>query len=128
MPPQEEMVHDEYRYAKLAGNDQVFEILADRLKDLFVPGPSLRDAKLARFKPEDVRRLEIRTAGSRSRSGQGQGQQVEDREAIDRRRRSAANHRIARQASTWQASGKEVHRQRRTPRPTGSISRQPRSP
>ena len=63
MPPQEEMVHDEYRYAKLAGNDQVFEILADKLKDLFVPGPSLRDAKLARFKPEDVRRLEIRRAG-----------------------------------------------------------------
>ena len=60
MPPQEEMVHDEYRYAKLAGNDQVFEILADRLKELFVPGPSLRDAKLARFKPEDARRLEIR--------------------------------------------------------------------
>ena len=60
MPPQEEMVHDEYRYAKLAGNDQVFEILADRLKDVFVPGAGLRDPKLARFKPEDVRRLEIR--------------------------------------------------------------------
>ncbi len=60
MPPQEEMVHDQYRYAKLAGNDQVFEILADKLKDLFVAGPSLRDAKLARFKPDDVRRLEIR--------------------------------------------------------------------
>ena len=60
MPPQEEMVHDEYRYAKLAGNDQVFEILADRLKELFVPGAGLRDPKLARFKPEDVRRLEIR--------------------------------------------------------------------
>ncbi len=59
MPPQEEMVHDEYRYAKLAGNDQVFEILADRLKDLFVPGTSLRDPKLARFKVEDARRLEI---------------------------------------------------------------------
>ena len=60
MPPQEEMVHDEYRYAKLAGNDQVFEILADRVKDVFVPGTGLRDPKLARFKPEDVRRLEIR--------------------------------------------------------------------
>jgi hypothetical protein len=60
MPPQEEMVHDEYRYAKLAGNDQVFEILAGKLKDLFVPGPSLRDPKLARFKPDDVHRLEIR--------------------------------------------------------------------
>ena len=60
MPPQEEMVHDEYRYAKLAGNDQAFEILADRLKDVFVAGPGLRDATLARFNPADAKRLEIR--------------------------------------------------------------------
>jgi hypothetical protein len=64
MPPQEETIHDEYRYAKLAGNDQVFEILADKLKDLFVAGPSLRDPKLARFKTDDVRRMEIRRPDS----------------------------------------------------------------
>jgi Domain of unknown function (DUF4340) len=59
MPPQEETVHEEYRYAKLAGNDQIFEIKADRLKDIFVPGESLRDAQLARFRSDDVRRVEI---------------------------------------------------------------------
>ena len=31
-PTRVEMVHDEYKFAKLQDNDQVFEIKADRLK------------------------------------------------------------------------------------------------
>jgi hypothetical protein len=62
-PPQKETIHEEYRYAKLQDNDQVFEIKADKLKDIFVPADSLRDARLARFRAEDARRLEINQAG-----------------------------------------------------------------
>ncbi len=56
-------VKEEYRYAKLRDNDQIFEIKVDRLKDVFVPAKELRDTKLARFKPEDARRLEVKYAG-----------------------------------------------------------------
>ncbi|HJT76336.1 MAG TPA: DUF4340 domain-containing protein, partial [Gemmataceae bacterium] len=59
VPPQPEMVHDEYRYAKLQDNDQIFEIRAEHLKDLFVVADTLRDARLARFRTEDATRLEI---------------------------------------------------------------------
>src|SRR5437588_5422178 len=60
MPPQQEVVHEEYRYAKLAGkDDQIFEIKADKLKDIFVDGKSLRDAQLARFRTDEARRVEI---------------------------------------------------------------------
>src|SRR5207253_8081943 len=59
MPPQEETVSDEYRYAKLQDNDQIFEIKADKLKDLFVTAAALRDARLARFRNEDARRVEL---------------------------------------------------------------------
>jgi hypothetical protein len=63
MPPQQETVHEQYRFAKLQGNDQVFEIKADKLKDIFVAGDTLRDARLARFRPEDVKRVAIGEAG-----------------------------------------------------------------
>jgi hypothetical protein len=59
MTPQQEIVHDEFRFAKLDGNPQVFEIKAEKLKEIFVPIDSLRDARLARFRTEDVRKLEI---------------------------------------------------------------------
>jgi len=62
MPPQQEVVHEEYRYAKLTGNDQIFEIKADKLKDIFVDGKTLRDPQLARFRTEEARRLEIKPA------------------------------------------------------------------
>jgi hypothetical protein len=61
--PQQEVVHDAYCYAKLANNDQIFEIKADKLKELFTPAQSLRDAHLARFKTDDVKRVEIRGQG-----------------------------------------------------------------
>src|SRR5207253_9360681 len=60
MPPQKEDIHEEYRYAKLAGNDQIFEIKADKLKDIFVDGKTLRDPQIAHFRTEDARRLEIK--------------------------------------------------------------------
>src|SRR5579871_1285109 len=63
LPPQREVIHDEYRYAKLKDNDQIFEIKADRLKDVFVAADSLRDANLARFHSQDARRLEINQEG-----------------------------------------------------------------
>jgi hypothetical protein len=62
--PQQEVVHDAYCYAKLANNDQIFEIKADKLKELFTPAQSLRDAHLARFKTDDVKRVEIREQGT----------------------------------------------------------------
>jgi Domain of unknown function (DUF4340) len=64
MPPQKEIVHDEYRYAKLQNNDQIFEIKADKLKDLFVAVDTLRDAQLARFRTDDARRVEIQQSGT----------------------------------------------------------------
>jgi hypothetical protein len=52
------------RYAKLEGNDQVFEIKADKLdSDVFVPARDVRDARVARFKPEDARRVRVRRQG-----------------------------------------------------------------
>ena len=63
MPPLTETVREELRYAKLKDNDQVFEIKADRVKDLLVPVKDLRDARLARFNTTDVRQLELKYAG-----------------------------------------------------------------
>ncbi len=59
VPPTEETVHDEFRYARLKDNDQIFEVRADKLKDLFVPLDTLRDPQVAHFKSDEVRRLEI---------------------------------------------------------------------
>src|SRR5208283_5086978 len=59
MPPMVDMVVEKYRYAKLQDNAQVFEIKADKLKDVFVALDTLRDPQLARFKSSDVRRVEL---------------------------------------------------------------------
>jgi hypothetical protein len=59
IPPQEDTVEEAYRFAKLQDNDQVFEIKADKLKDVFVAAETLRDARLARFRTEDARRVEL---------------------------------------------------------------------
>jgi Domain of unknown function (DUF4340) len=61
--PKREVVHEEYRYAKLQDNEQVFEIKADRLKDVFVAADTLRDPRLARFRTEDARKVEVQHAG-----------------------------------------------------------------
>jgi hypothetical protein len=58
-PPPTPDVREEFRFAKLADNPQVFEVRSDRLGDLFVPPAELRDPVLVRFRPTDARRLEI---------------------------------------------------------------------
>ncbi len=60
MAPTQETVHDDYYYAKLKGNDQIFEIKDDKLKNLFVPLDTLRDSQLARFRTFDAQKLEIK--------------------------------------------------------------------
>jgi hypothetical protein len=62
-PPQPETIVDKYRYAKLKDNDQVFEIRDNKLKDIFVPLNTLRDAHLARFSSFDAQRVEINHDG-----------------------------------------------------------------
>jgi hypothetical protein len=57
--PTPELVQIEYRFAKLEANDQIFEIKTDKLKDVAVKVDELRDPQLARFKSDDVRRIEI---------------------------------------------------------------------
>jgi hypothetical protein len=59
MPALADKVVEEFNYAKLEGNDQIFEIKTDKLKDIFVSADTLRDSKLARFKAADVQRLEL---------------------------------------------------------------------
>jgi hypothetical protein len=56
-PP--EMINEEYRFAKLDKNDQIFELRTDKLRDIGVELDELRDAKLAHFETGDVTRLEI---------------------------------------------------------------------
>ncbi len=53
----------EFLYARLKDNDQVFEIKADRLKDVFTTATALRDPRPAHFQPDDATRLEIRQGG-----------------------------------------------------------------
>jgi hypothetical protein len=65
MQPSEETVFDEYRYARLKDNPQVFEIRADRLKDVFVPLDTLRDARVVPIESADARRVDITHAGQR---------------------------------------------------------------
>jgi hypothetical protein len=63
MPPQREVLHDEYRFAKLQDNHQIFEVKADKPKDLFVAADTLRDAHLARFTSGDARQVELSQNG-----------------------------------------------------------------
>ena len=58
-PKPPEVVNEEYRFAKLEKNDQIFEIKTDKLRDIGVEVDDLRDPKLAHFETDDVKRLEI---------------------------------------------------------------------
>ncbi|OAI45337.1 hypothetical protein AYO44_02730 [Planctomycetaceae bacterium SCGC AG-212-F19] len=60
MPAMVDKVVEKFRYAKIQGNDQIFEIKDEKLKDVFVALDTLRDPRLARFKPEDVTRVELK--------------------------------------------------------------------
>ena len=58
--PQMDIVHEEYRFAKLQDNEQIFAIKSDKLKDVALNLDALRDPQVARFKTDDVRRVEIK--------------------------------------------------------------------
>jgi hypothetical protein len=58
-PPPPPAVREEFRYAKLPDNPQVFEVKADKFADLFVKVADLRDPRLARFRPADVTQVAI---------------------------------------------------------------------
>ncbi|MBI1829839.1 MAG: DUF4340 domain-containing protein [Planctomycetes bacterium] len=49
-----------FRFAKIAGNDQLFMIKTDKLADIAADLDRLRDSQLARFKTADVQRVELR--------------------------------------------------------------------
>lgn len=52
---------EKFRYAKLEGNDQIFQIKSGKFEEgLFVSLKDLRDARVARFRTEDVRRVTLK--------------------------------------------------------------------
>lgn len=61
--PSTRKVTEEYRFAKLADNPQLFLVKADGFADLFVGPKELRDARVARFAPDEVDELTITPAG-----------------------------------------------------------------
>ncbi|MFL5327277.1 MAG: DUF4340 domain-containing protein [Gemmataceae bacterium] len=58
-PPPPPPLREEYRYAKLPTNPQIFEVRTDRFGDLFVKPAEVRDPKLARFKSADVQKFDL---------------------------------------------------------------------
>lgn len=58
-PPPPKVTTEEYRYARLVGNDLIFEVRTDALTGLFADPAALRDAHLAHFDTNDVRTLTI---------------------------------------------------------------------
>jgi hypothetical protein len=58
-PPPPPAIKEVFRFAKLDGNPQVFEVKADKLGDLFVAPAAIRDPRLTRFRSADARRVEI---------------------------------------------------------------------
>ena len=72
-PPAPLPVREEFRYARLPGQPQVFEIKADRWLDLFPSLATLRDPRLFRFRAENVRRVELVRPGERFVLAQSDG-------------------------------------------------------
>ncbi len=58
-PPGEETVKEEYRFAKLEANSQIFEIKAASLATIFVAADTLRDPNPARFAAADVVKVTV---------------------------------------------------------------------
>lgn len=58
-PPPPKTTTEEYRYARLTGNDLLFEVRTDKLAEAFAEASTLRDAHLARFNSADVQSLTI---------------------------------------------------------------------
>ena len=66
MPPKQDfdLVPEVYRFAKLENNEQIFEIKADKLKDIGLSLNNLRDPQLARFRADQVKRVEVDSDGN----------------------------------------------------------------
>lgn len=64
MPPQEETIIQEMRFAKILDNDQIFEINGDGLKNIFVTVDQIRDPMLARINSSDAVKCEIQQGNS----------------------------------------------------------------
>lgn len=62
-PPPPAVTIEEYRYAKLADNDQVFELRADKLAELFADAGAYRDPVVARFQVGDVASVTVAPRG-----------------------------------------------------------------
>ena len=63
-PPPPATVTEEFRYAKLGDNDQVFELRADKLTDLFADALAYRDlAAGPRFETRDVTAVTVTRRG-----------------------------------------------------------------
>ncbi len=62
-PPPPAVVTEEFRYAKLADNEQVFELRADKLADLFADAGAYRDPVVARFQVPDVTAVTVTPRG-----------------------------------------------------------------
>jgi hypothetical protein len=58
-------VPEEYRFARLANNPQVFVVRADKFADLFTRAGDLKDPKVVRFNPDEVERITIGPADVR---------------------------------------------------------------
>ncbi|MCZ2341046.1 MAG: DUF4340 domain-containing protein [Bacteroidales bacterium] len=58
-PPPPKVTTEEYRYARLVGNDLIFEVRTDTLAAALADPAGLRDAQLARFDTDAVRSLTI---------------------------------------------------------------------
>src|SRR5205085_519910 len=61
--PTEQIVKEDYRFAKLPDNDQLFELKADKIAELAPPLADIRDSRLARFKTDEVKKIEIDVKG-----------------------------------------------------------------
>ena len=68
MPKQPPSGDTVYHYAKLQGNDQLFEIRFNQLsKDVLVAAADLRDPRVARFRASDVTRLVVENREPKAR-------------------------------------------------------------
>jgi Domain of unknown function (DUF4340) len=65
-PPPPQPTIETYHYASIDGLDLLFEVKADKFADLFPKADDLRDAQLARFEADDVRKVEIALKGQPS--------------------------------------------------------------
>ncbi|MFO0803593.1 MAG: DUF4340 domain-containing protein [Gemmataceae bacterium] len=63
LPPMTRKVKEEYLFAKLADNPQVFMLRAEKLNDLFPKADGLRDPQLAAFSTDEVQEVSIARPG-----------------------------------------------------------------